>query len=35
MIIGIARDMAAKEALMTFPLGMTGVAQPGPASINL
>ncbi len=25
MIIGIARDMAAKEAFMTSPLGMTGV----------
>jgi hypothetical protein len=25
MIIGIARDMAAKEAFMTSPLGMTGI----------
>ena len=25
MIIGIARDMAAKEAFMISPLGMTGV----------
>jgi mannose-6-phosphate isomerase-like protein (cupin superfamily) len=25
MIIGIARDMAAKEAFLTSPLGMTGV----------
>jgi len=28
MIIGIARDMAAKEAFMISPLGMTGVPRP-------